>query len=223
MKQPQKISPFLLDALLTMSGGFMDAYSYLYRNHVFANAQTGNILLLGVSLSEQDYTKALHYFCPVIAFFIGIIISNMIHYSYKNQFQLRWKQIALLVEAVLLLMVCFVPQTYNLIANSMISMACGIQVECFRKIHNLPIATTMCIGDLRSGTQSLCRYFFEHDKEHLKHAFLYYGIILLFVIGAVIGSIIIGYLQSSAIAVSTVLLLVVFILMFFENENELPT
>lgn len=70
MKQPQKISPFLLDALLTMSGGFMDAYSYLYRNHVFANAQTGNILLLGVSLSEQDYTKALHYFCPVIAFFI---------------------------------------------------------------------------------------------------------------------------------------------------------
>ena len=223
MKQPQKISPFLLDALLTMSGGFMDAYSYLYRNHVFANAQTGNILLLGVSLSEQDYTKALHYFCPVIAFFIGIIISNMIHYSYKNQFQLRWKQIALLVEAVLLLMVCFVPQTYNLIANSMISMACGIQVECFRKIHNLPIATTMCIGDLRSGTQSLCRYFFEHDKELLKHAFLYYGIILLFVIGAVIGSIIIGYLQSAAIAVSTVLLLVVFILMFFENENELPT
>ena len=222
MKQPQKISPFLLDALLTMSGGFMDAYSYLYRNHVFANAQTGNILLLGVSLSEQDYTKALHYFCPVIAFFIGIIISNMIHYSYKNQFQLRWKQIALLVEAVLLLMVCFVPQTYNLIANSMISMACGIQVECFRKIHNLPIATTMCIGDLRSGTQSLCRYFFEHDKELLKHAFLYYGIILLFVIGAVIGSIIIGYLQSAAIAVSTVLLLVVFILMFFENENELP-
>ena len=223
MKQPQKISPFLLDALLTMSGGFMDAYSYVSRNHVFANAQTGNILLLGVSLSEQDYTKALHYFCPVIAFFIGIIISNMIHYSYKNQFQLRWKQIALLVEAVLLLMVCFVPQTYNLIANSMISMACGIQVECFRKIHNLPIATTMCIGDLRSGTQSLCRYFFEHDKELLKHAFLYYGIILLFVIGAVIGSIIIGYLQSAAIAVSTVLLLVVFILMFFENENELPT
>ena len=222
MKQPQKISPFLLDALLTVSGGFMVAYSYLYRNHVFANAQTGNILLLGVSLSEQNYTKALHYFCPVIAFFIGIIISNMIHYSYKNQFQLRWKQIALLVEAVLLLMVCFIPQTYNLIANSMISMACGIQVECFRKIHNLPIATTMCIGDLRSGTQSLCRYFFEHYKEHLKHAFLYYGIILLFVIGAVIGSIIIGYLQSAAIAVSTVLLLVVFILMFFENENELP-
>ena len=222
MKEQQMSDAFITSAFLAFSGGLQDAYTFNTRDHVFANAQTGNILLLGVSLSEQDYTKALHYFCPVIAFFIGIIISNMIHYSYKNQFQLRWKQIALLVEAVLLLMVCFVPQTYNLIANSMISMACGIQVECFRKIHNLPIATTMCIGDLRSGTQSLCRYFFEHDKEHLKHAFLYYGIILLFVIGAVIGSIIIGYLQSAAIAVSTVLLLVVFILMFFENENELP-
>lgn len=30
----------------------MDAYSYLYRGEVFANAQTGNILLLSVCLSQ---------------------------------------------------------------------------------------------------------------------------------------------------------------------------
>ncbi|MBF4808334.1 MAG: DUF1275 domain-containing protein, partial [Lancefieldella rimae] len=29
-------------ALLALSGGVMDAYSYLVRDHVFANAQTGN-------------------------------------------------------------------------------------------------------------------------------------------------------------------------------------
>ena len=34
-----------LGSLLAISGGFMDAYSYIYRDHVFANAQTGNILL----------------------------------------------------------------------------------------------------------------------------------------------------------------------------------
>ena len=41
-----------LGILLAISGGFMDAYSYMMRDHVFANAQTGNILLFGVYLSE---------------------------------------------------------------------------------------------------------------------------------------------------------------------------
>ena len=36
---------------LTMAGGFMDAYSYICRGKVFANAQTGNIVLLGQSLA----------------------------------------------------------------------------------------------------------------------------------------------------------------------------
>ena len=37
-------------ALLTLSGGLQDAYTYLCRGRVFANAQTGNIVLLGHSL-----------------------------------------------------------------------------------------------------------------------------------------------------------------------------
>ena len=37
-----------LGIVLAASGGFMDAYSYIMRDHVFANAQTGNMLLLGV-------------------------------------------------------------------------------------------------------------------------------------------------------------------------------
>ena len=41
-----------LGILLALSGGFMDAYSYIGRGEVFANAQTGNMLLLGVHLSD---------------------------------------------------------------------------------------------------------------------------------------------------------------------------
>ena len=32
---------------LTLSGGFQDAYTYYCRGKVFANAQTGNIVLMG--------------------------------------------------------------------------------------------------------------------------------------------------------------------------------
>ena len=39
--------------LLTLSGGLQDAYTYLRRGRVFANAQTGNIVLLGQSLFNE--------------------------------------------------------------------------------------------------------------------------------------------------------------------------
>jgi len=39
---------------LTLSGGFQDAYSYLCRGKVFANAQTGNMLLLGIKLTKGE-------------------------------------------------------------------------------------------------------------------------------------------------------------------------
>ena len=61
-----------LAMILAISGGLMDAYTYIFRDEVFANAQTGNILLLGVNLSEGNYQKALHYFFPVIAFAVGM-------------------------------------------------------------------------------------------------------------------------------------------------------
>ena len=52
MKKAKQMSESIrLGMLLAVSGGFMDAYSYIERDHVFANAQTGNMLLLGVNLS----------------------------------------------------------------------------------------------------------------------------------------------------------------------------
>ena len=62
MKASKQISESLpIMILLTLSGGFMDAYSYLCRGEVFANAQTGNILLFGVNLSMGHWSKALQY------------------------------------------------------------------------------------------------------------------------------------------------------------------
>ena len=62
MKASKQISESLpIMILLTLSGGFMDAYSYLCRGEVFANAQTGNILLFGVNLAYQALVLLLVY------------------------------------------------------------------------------------------------------------------------------------------------------------------
>ena len=59
MKQTRQMSETIkLGILLALSGGFMDAYSYIQRDQVFANAQTGNMLLFGVNLSAGNLRGA---------------------------------------------------------------------------------------------------------------------------------------------------------------------
>ena len=42
--------------VLSVVGGFLDIYTYLYRGHVFANAVTGNMVLFGLSLADCNWT-----------------------------------------------------------------------------------------------------------------------------------------------------------------------
>ena len=42
----QMSEAFVTAAFLSVSGGLQDAYTYISRGKVFANAQTGNIVLL---------------------------------------------------------------------------------------------------------------------------------------------------------------------------------
>ena len=134
--------------------------------------------------------------------------------------RLHWRQISVLLEAIVLAGVCFIPVSLNLLANSLTSLACGIQVESFRKIHGNGIATTMCIGNLRSGTQNLCDYIHTKEKKCLSKSILYYGVILCFIIGAVLGNVCISYMQEKAILVCAFFLLAAFIMMFIDREKE---
>ena len=118
MKITQISESIRLGALLAISGGMMDAYSYIMRGHVFANAQTGNMLLFGVNLSEGNFEKALTYFCPILAFTIGIMLADV--FRMKSIEMLHWRQISVLIEAVILFGVAFIPLPLNLLANSLL-------------------------------------------------------------------------------------------------------
>ncbi len=219
MKQPFQISDSIsLGIILALSGGLMDAYSYIGRGEVFANAQTGNILLLGIHLSQGDLPTVLCYLCPVLAFTFGIILAAILRY-YKWSLFLHWRQISVIIEAVILAGVSFLPQSHNLLANSLTSLACGIQVESFRKIYGNGIATTMCIGNLRSGTEHIYTFFRTKENGSLRKGLLYYGIILCFVCGAILGNHFILLFGERAILGSCALLILSFIIMFIHQDE----
>ena len=53
-KNKQMSEAFLTGAVLAVVGGFLDAYTYICRGAVFANAQTGNIVLMGIRLQKKQ-------------------------------------------------------------------------------------------------------------------------------------------------------------------------
>ena len=137
----QMSESFPVGVLLAISGGLMDAYSYLYRGHVFANAQTGNVLMFSIHLSKGEWMSSLHYALPIIAFLSGVALSTCICHFCKQRELLHWRQICVLFEAVIFLIVAVFSQEMNLPANCLISLACGIQVETFRRVENENVAT----------------------------------------------------------------------------------
>lgn len=207
-----------LGIVLALSGGMMDAYSYVMRDKVFANGQTGNIILFSINVAERNFSTAFNYFCPIVAFIIGIILAEIARRTVGKR--LHWRQAAVIIEAVILFLVAFIPTELNLFANSLISLVCGIQVESFRKIHGRALATTMCLGNLRSGTQNIYEFVRYRDKEKLTNSIIYYGVIFFFIIGAVLGNFAVKMFETKAILFSSVLLVVSFIIMFDDRENR---
>ena len=70
-RRGQMSEALLTAAFLSMSGGLQDAYTYIARGEVFANAQTGNIVLLSQNLFTGNWAKVPHYLVCATAFSRG--------------------------------------------------------------------------------------------------------------------------------------------------------
>ena len=131
---------------LSASGGLQDAYTYIGRGKVFANAQTGNIVLMSQSLFDGDLSRFAHYFIPVLSFALGVAAAECIRLRWRQARRIHWRQLVVLAEIVLLFAVGFFPAAWDIGANALVSFACAMQVQAFRKVHGYPFASTMCIG-----------------------------------------------------------------------------
>lgn len=223
MAKPKQMSEnFILGIILAAAGGYLDAYTYLVRGGVFANAQTGNIVLLGINIAKGCYSKILQYLLPIIAFSVGILIAETLKGTLNKNHFIHWRQISIAVEIILLFSAAFIPYgKHNIIVNTIISLVCALQVESFRVINGSTVATTMCTGNLRSATQLLFIGMSTKNKLAIKQCLNYYGIILFFIIGAIAGALITNQFGTKSIFACCILLLIPFIMMFKRNNSDI--
>lgn len=211
---------FLIGGLLAVVGGFLDAYTYTLRGGVFANAQTGNIVLLAINAADGAFYQASFYLIPILAFVFGVYMTEIIKEKFsKNQF-IKWEHFVILIEIILLLIVGFIPTSIpSGIVNVTVSFICSIQVNSFRKISGIPYASTMCTGNLRSCFENLYKYTHHKEKRALLSCIKYLGVIMLFILGAFIGTLLSKAFGYHCIWFCDIILLAVFLIFTFSKKH----
>ena len=167
LPEKQMSEAFINSIFLAMSGGFQDAYTYFTRDKVFSNAQTGNVVLMSQHFMMGEWKDGLKYLLPLLAFAFGVLAAERIQAQFRFARRLHWRQGILLLEIAILLIVGFLPQTLNMTATILVSFSCAMQVQAFRKVDGYSYASTMCIGNLRSGTASLSMYLSVRYGVHV--------------------------------------------------------
>ena len=137
--------------LLTLVGGFFDAYTFVNCGGIFANAQTGNLIFVGIGLINGDLYEVRHYLIPVLSFIVGVLVSKYIESKYKELSIFKHIYMLLFIQIIALTFIFFKGSLFALdIRPIVISFVCAIQFDGFRKVNNLVFASVFCTGNLRS-------------------------------------------------------------------------
>jgi uncharacterized membrane protein YoaK (UPF0700 family) len=138
--------PLAAALLLAATGGLLDGFVYLNHGHVFANAMTGNIVLLGIALLSKDYAQCLRHLAPLAAFFLGVAASKLVQSRLEDQASTY----GLALEFVVLLIASLLPLHFPEMAfTGLIAFVSSFQITSFRRVGTLTYSSTFVTGNLR--------------------------------------------------------------------------
>lgn len=197
--------------ILMMSGGFMGSFTYLLKGGVFCNAQTSNILLLGISLGTQQWRRAAYLLLPISAYFLGAVVSEILPVYVRKRQLLRWDTLLVGIEITVLLILGFLPETVPVqVFQVSINFICSMQYNTFRQAQGIPMATTFCTNHLRQTGIHVAKWIRKKDSIFLKRSQRHLEMLLSFVVGAVVGAVLCNYAGGRAIWGAAALMAIAF-------------
>ena len=224
LRQPSDTIRLLI--LLCFIGGITDTYTYFIRGEVFVNAQTGNLINMSMHIMKGEWRAAAYYLFPLSIFTFGIFSAEILRghlkeINAKNDKILHWRQIILIVEIIVFTLVAFVPSgKYDVFVNMALSYISALQYQTFKKTNGSVVATTMCTGNLRNGTEWLYQYVMKRKEEDKKKVIVYFGSILYFITGCLICSFVITHIKVREHAILFTLPFAVLAFHYMKNRNN---
>ena len=201
------ISYFVLFFLI-LAGGIQDTYAYFCRDGVFANAQTGNVVLFSVNFFRGDFAFSLRYLITIVGFVIGIGVSRTIQMIVQKYNVKHWRVPIICIEVIILFIVGFINFEHNIIATSLVSFVSAMQVHTFKSINGHVFGSTMCIGNLLRASENFTTFIQSKKKSDLLKSLFYWSVIIAFGLGAGIGYLISEFMGLKTIWISSLFILI---------------
>lgn len=203
---PPPESTLAVACLLSLSGGFLDAFTWVAHGRVFANAMTGNIILLGVSATAGDWRQALNHVPPLIAFLFGVWTAQALRLPRGDP---RWPALlSLILEIAVLTAIAFLPRSFpDLWIVLSIAFAAAVQNSSFTRVGGWTYNSVVTTGNLRRfGETMFGGSVPRRDDGMLKQARVFGAICLAFLAGALIGGLGGRIMHNAALAMPVLLL-----------------
>ncbi|WP_051944000.1 YoaK family protein [Streptacidiphilus rugosus] len=206
-------------ALLASVGGFLDAFT-LVLFQVFANLQSGNVILFWLQLTSWHWRAAALRLVPIGAFALGVLVVELLGTPRLLRVVRRPLRVVVTIEIVLLAAVAALPaHTPVGVTTVTVAFVAALQFSTFTTLHGAPYATVMTTGNLRQWITATRRWLVDRDPTARQRS-QHYGVVVgSFTLGAMIGVICTRGLGQHAIAVAAGLLVVVLALLIRETRQ----
>lgn len=205
----------LIGVILFFIGGFQNVYTYMNCGKVFANLQTGNMILMSINLVEGNIAIASRYLVPLCSFWFGCVVGAAINIKYKYINKIHWRVILLIIEMTnTIIATCLANPLYS---AGLITFNCALTLEAFKEVDHRSLPTTMMIGNMRKAIDYLTKYFLQHHKKDLKEGLFVIGLLLVFIIGAICSALLSRIFKSKTILFLVPLYLISIIFLQFER------
>jgi uncharacterized membrane protein YoaK (UPF0700 family) len=194
-------------ALLAFTGGYLEAYTWIV-HHVFANAQSANLVFLWVYMTGGEWLKAARYVPPLLAFIVGVIAACGLRRFVPE----RATRISLILEIVFLFIVALIHNRLPGIAGTLgLSLVAAFQTVSFPRVEGITYNSVMVTSNFRQTIEGLFAAFAGSTEARPFHRpYLFGAMCVAFGTGAAIGAILTELSRDYSLVVPVVLLVVVF-------------
>ena len=207
----------IMGMLLAFVGGYLDAYTYITRDGVFATAQTGNTVLFAVRAASPEYDGALQNVPPFLAFIAGVLVAEHL----KARLIDKHRRAVLALECVILFVVGWLPGSVpNMIITISVAFVSSLQIGTFNKLGEWSYNSTITTGNLRTAASASYDGFVNHNEEAKKKFIAFVAIIVSFISGALIGTFFSTIFEYRAIWIASGIILIPTILYHRRIEQE---
>ena len=194
--------------LLSLSGGFLDAFTYVGHGGVFANAMTGNVIFLGLFASSGAWDRALAHLEPIVAFLAGIVAAHLLRLFASAREARSLPRICLGLEILFLAGVALLPASVPDVPIVLgIAFVAALQNSSFTHVRDWPYNSVVTTGNLRKFAESLLAGTVpRRNRLMLEQAQVFGAVCLCFLGGAVIGGLGTPHLGNAALTIPVLIL-----------------